>query len=242
MLKVIEKDEKIAAVQSKILLHDSKKINSWGNHIHFLGLAFSGGYLEPDQKLAEKQITYASCSSVMFRASVLQKIGLLEEEFFMYHEDTEMGLRIRLTGHKIVLAPKSIMYHKYSFSKSMRKYYDMERNRFITIFTYFKWQTLLLITLPLFFMELGMFVYSLTTGWYKEKLKVYNYFLDDIAWRKIRKRRAELKKIRKVSDRHLTHDFVGKIEFQDISNPVLDKLVNPVYNVYWKIVKKLIFW
>ena len=243
MLKVIKGSEKIAAVQSKILLHgDKKKINSWGNHIHFLGLAFSGGYLEPDQKLLTKEITYASGSSVMFKASVLREIGMLEKDFFMYHEDVEIGMRIRLAGYKTYLAPKSIMYHKYSFSKSMRKYFDMERNRFITILSYYKWPTLFFIMLPLVIMELGMFFYSFFTGWYKEKLKVYGYFLDDQAWKKIRKRRLELKKLRRVGDRRLTHDFVGKIEFQDISNPVLDKLVNPVYNFYWQIIKKIIVW
>jgi len=243
LLKVIKKDEQIAAVQSKILLHSDKtKINSWGNYIHFLGFGFSGGYLEPDQKLQAKEITYASGSSVLFRASALREVGPLEEDFFMYHEDLEIGLRLKLAGFKTYLAPKSIVYHKYSFSKSIRKYYDMERNRFVTFFTYLRWPTLLLIALPLIIMELGMFIYSFITGWYKEKIKVYKYLLSRRAWYKIRKRRFELQKMRQVSDRHLTHDFVGKVEFQDISNPVLDKLVNPVFNLYWQVVKRCIFW
>lgn len=243
MKRVMDKQENIAAVQSKVLLHsDKRKINSWGNNIHFLGFGYAGGYLEPDQKMEAREITYASGSSVMYRAAVLREIGLLEEQFFMYHEDLEMGMRIKLAGLRSMLAPKSIMYHKYSFSKSMKKYYDMERNRFITIFSYYKWQTLFLIFLPLIIMELGLFGFSLTTGWWKEKLRVYNYFLNDESWQKIGARRAELKKIRKVSDRKLMHGFVGKIEFQDISNPLLDKVVNPVYNFYWQILKNIMVW
>ncbi len=40
----------------------------------------------------------------------------------------------------------------------------------------------------------------------------------------------------------LSRLIVGKLEFQEIANPVLKYLVNPVLNIYWKIVRQLIFW
>ncbi len=49
-------------------------------------------------------------------------------------------------------------------------------------------------------------------------------------------------KLRKVKDRELARLIVGKLEFQEIANPILNYVVNPVFNLYWRVVRNLIFW
>jgi len=138
LVAVSYSDSKIGIVQSKILLHpvkDIPRVNSLGNNIHFLMFGFCHGYGEPDSDadLAVKDIPYASGSSMYVRGEVIKKIGMCDESFFMYHDDFDFCVRARLAGFRLVIAPKSRIWHKYEFNRSVRQVYFMERNRQICL-------------------------------------------------------------------------------------------------------------
>ena len=242
-VKLAESNPKIGAVQSKLLLyHNQGKINSIGNEIHFLGFAFAGGYQQPDFAMEPKDITYPAGASVLIKISALKDIGLFNSEFFMYHEDVDLGWRLWLMGYKVMLAPQSIVYHKYEFSRSIKKYYYMERNRYLTILQNYRFLTLLLISPACLIMDIAMFFYSFFAGWWHEELKVWDYFLKPSSWRQIFRNRAQIQKNRRVGDRIVVRRFVGKIEFQDLENPILRYIANPILNWYWQVIKRLIWW
>jgi len=241
-IKVAETSEIIGAVQSKLLLYsDKSKINSIGNEIHYLGFAFAGGYKLPDKPLAVKEITYPSGAGVLLNVKCLKKIGFFNPEFFMYHEDVDLGWRLWLAGYSILLAPESLVYHKYEFSRSIKKYYYMERNRYLVIFQNYKLSTLLLIAPALIFMDIVMFFYSFFSGWWLEELRVHYYFLIPANWIKIFKARKKIQKNRRIGDKEIMKRFVGKILFQDLANPLLKYVGNPILNLYWRIIKVIIF-
>ncbi|MFC1598732.1 glycosyltransferase family 2 protein [Patescibacteria group bacterium] len=239
-----EANSSVAAAQPRIMLYpDKDKVNSLGNSIHYLGFGFSsGGYQEFNGDIKVKQVAYASGAAVLIKTSVLNKIGLFDPDFFMYHEDLDLGWRMRLAGYEIILVPAAVVYHAYEFSKSIKKYYFMERNRFICLLENYKWKTLTLITPACLVMELGLFVFAIKSGFALEKLKVYGYFLKPSSWSKTFKHRKAKKKYRKVKDKEIVRFFTGKIEFQEIDNFILKKIANPVFNLYWLIIKKLIIW
>ena len=243
VVNVAQADKTIGAIQSKLLLyHDQGKINSIGNEIHYLGFAFAGGYQLDDQPLAVKEITYPSGASVLLRISALQDVGLFNPDFFMYHEDTDLGWRLWLGGHRVVLAPLSVVFHKYKFSRSIKKYYYMERNRHLVLLQNYRLGTLLLILPAYAVMCLGMLVYSLFAGWGGQYLRTNLYFCRLSSWRKIIQTRRQVQKKRRVTDRQIVGRFVGKIEFQDFQNPLLKYIANPIFNAYWQVAKRLIQW
>jgi GT2 family glycosyltransferase len=246
LVRAAEENKNAGAIQSLILLHpETDKINSLGNQMHFLGFGFCEGYGEKMSNVKcqmSKPFFYASGAAVLYPVKVLREVGLFDPEFFMYHEDTDLSWRIRRTGYEILLAPKSIMYHKYQFSRSILQFYYIERNRMIAMFENYRLGTLFLILLPFLVMELGMFGYAVSRGMPSTKLKVYGYFLKPKNWVRMIKNRREKAKSRKVKDRDLAKLIVGKIEFQEIANPILKYIVNPVFDVYWKITRRLIFW
>lgn len=244
---VAESDEKIGAVQSRLMLFKKKDtINSIGNEIHYLGFAFAGGHGTKIQKSEiinfKSEITYPSGAAVLLKMEILKKVGLLYDEYYMYHEDVDLGWQLWLTGYKVVLAPKSVVYHKYEFSRSIKKYYFMERNRYLVILQNYKLATLAVILPALFFMDMAMFFYSFIGGWTVELLKVYLYFFKPKTWQKIFARRTFVQSRRVVPDREVVKRFVGKIEFQELTNPLLNYFVNPTFNFYWRVVKRLIWW
>jgi len=251
LVDAAEENKRAGAVQSLILLHPEKdKVNSLGNQMHFLGFGFCQGYGEKisnfNSRLGRGQIPnsffYASGASVLYPAEVLKKVGLFDPEFFMYHEDTDLSWRIRQAGYGVLLAEESIMYHKYQFSRSILQFYYMERNRMIMMFENYRLGTLFLILPAFLAMETGQLGYALSRGLFWTKLRVYGYFLRPNNWAMMIKNKREKAKLRRVGDRDLAKLIVGRLEFQEIANPILRYIVNPVFNVYWKIVKNLIFW
>ncbi len=247
LVEAAEEDKKVGAVQARLMLWDKKDIvNSLGNEIHFLGFGYSGGYgetynLKPiTYNLPE--ITYASGATVLYRAKALLNVGLFDASLWMYHEDLDLGWRLWRAGWKNVLASSSVVYHKYEFSRSITKYYYMERNRFLVLLENYSWRTFLLIFPALIVMELGLFLKAIVSGWGMEKLRAYAYFFHLTTWRMIaRECRAKQKPFRRP-ERELLLRFTGVIAFQDIQSPVLTYIVNPLLQIYWRILRSVIWW
>lgn len=235
------------AIQARLMLHPQVNlVNSLGNATHFLGFGYATGYQETyissdDSNAIIPEITYPSGAAVLFRVDVLRQVGLFDEEMWMYNEDQDLGWRLWLAGHPCFLSTRSVVYHKYEFNRSIQKYYWMDRNRIITILKNYHCLTLLLILPAFILMEIGLILFSIQSGWFKEKVKVWSYFSSIHNWRRILTTRRQIQSDRKISDREMARMITGKIWYQEIGSWKL-KLVNPIFNAYWKIVRLLIFW
>ena len=170
-IEALESDRNVGIVQSLLRLHPrTELVNSYGNEIHFLGFGYAGGesmsITDPSvqAKLARRDIAYASGAGMLVRASLLREIGFLDEELFAYHEDLEYSWRALLAGFRVLLAPNSVVYHKYEFSRSITKYYWMERNRLIVLARLYRWPTLLLVAPAFLVMELGLWLFAFRGG------------------------------------------------------------------------------
>lgn len=245
----IESDKKIAACQSLIMLWSKKElINSCGNKLHYLGFGYAGGYLRPRTEFPELfsnktiDIGYASGGCVIYRMTALEKTGLFDEEFFAYHEDLDLSWKLRLAGYKIVLAPSSVIYHNYEFSRSIKKYYWMEKNRFIVFFTNYKLRTIFLILPIMLCMELGLFLSSIKSGFYIHKLQAYLFFLKPRSWLYLTKRRQFIDSMRATTDKHVLQYMTASILFQDIQNPILIYIANPFFELCFRLIKKIVCW
>lgn len=58
-----------------------------------------------------KQVDWLIGAALMMRKSALDKIGLLDERFFLYFEDVDLARRIQKAGYTVMYYPKSKMYH-----------------------------------------------------------------------------------------------------------------------------------
>ena len=83
-----------------------------------------------------KEALLPSGSAALYRRTMLDEIGLFDEGFFLYCEDTDLGLRARWAGWDCRYVPSAIVEHRYSHSAgraSLLKAYFVERNRLYTI-------------------------------------------------------------------------------------------------------------
>jgi GT2 family glycosyltransferase len=132
--EAIEKDDKYGACASKILLQEEgDRIDAAGIAICPDGLSIGRGRLEKsDLYDREMEVFFASGCACLYRHEMLEDIGLFDEDFFAYAEDTDMGWRARLAGWRCIYSPKAIVFHLHSASSgaySHLKAYLVERNR-----------------------------------------------------------------------------------------------------------------
>jgi GT2 family glycosyltransferase len=93
------------------------------------------GRLPEDFPVLE-EVLLASGSSALYRRSMLEDIGGFDDDFFLYCEDTDLGLRARWAGWKCLYVPQAVVEHHYSHSAghaSPLKAYYVERNRLFVL-------------------------------------------------------------------------------------------------------------
>ena len=249
LINAMESDKTIGAAQSLMLLHpETDLVNSTGNSFHYLGFGFCDQYRIPVKDLnlpPIKEIPYASGAALLVRSELIKQYGAWDDDFFLYHEDLEWAMRLRVRGYKIVLVRDSVFYHKYQFSRSVTKFYWMERNRYGVMLMFFKWPTLLLLLPMGLVMEIGLWFFAIKNGWVQERVKVYQYWLQKESWKLWLGKRRRIQTMRQVSDRYLMKYAVSGIYFQDASvdNPIVNYIANPVMAAYyWVVVRGLIWW
>ncbi|WP_426350480.1 glycosyltransferase family 2 protein [Alloiococcus sp. CFN-8] len=129
----------IGAVGAKILLKDGTLDKAckrgfptpWNSLSYSLKLdklfkrsKFFGGYHLTH--ISEEEISDVDCimgAFMLLPSSVIEKVGLLDEDFFMYGEDIDWCYRIIKAGYKIIYYPKSVITHykKASFNKRRKQ-------------------------------------------------------------------------------------------------------------------------
>ncbi len=244
LVKAVASDPKIAVAQGRMMMAGQENIiNSLGNDTHFLGFGYCRGYRKKWKNQISKitDIFYPSGASMFFRREALEQVGLFDEEYWMYNEDQELPWRMRLAGWRSVLAPKAVAYTDYEFKRSIKKFYWMDRNRIITIIICYKKLTLLLVAPAFIVMELGLILFSLKTGWFKEKIRVWKYFIKPGTWVYLWQARKRNQTLRKVKESDIVNLISGKIWYQEIDDWKL-RAINPILGLYWRICKFIIIW
>jgi GT2 family glycosyltransferase len=240
LVKTAESTAAIGAVQARIMLWpDKHKVNSLGNRIHFLGFGYCEGYGEEFSSVHFQSVRDICCPSgaaVLYKKEVLETTGLFDEGFWMYNEDHDLGWRIWLAGWRCVSDPQAVVYHKNKFAGDAWKYYWLDRNRILAMIKNYQGSTLLLISLAFLFMEFGMLLFALQRGWFREKLTVYQYFLNLKNWEYILTARRNSQALRRVKDRDIVGMFSGRIWYDEIGDWKLG-IANHLLNTYWNVIK-----
>lgn len=115
LVKRLFSDKRIAAVQPKILQYPQKTlIDSIGSYFIGSGFLYHLGHNKPDQSRYQKPQPIFSMkgAAMLLRKDVLDKVGLFDDDYFAYFEETDLCVRILLAGFSIWYEPRSHIYHK----------------------------------------------------------------------------------------------------------------------------------
>ncbi len=122
------------ARQEDVIWYDGGTVNRWGDTVHRnMGRLASG--LDKQNKEAVHSIDFATGCCMLIRSTILQSIGLFDENFFAYGEDADLSFRCRDGGFNILHEERALVWHyqseatKKNRGKWFRDYYTT-RNRF----------------------------------------------------------------------------------------------------------------
>jgi len=120
----------------KIFYHGTRKIWLAGGKIHrFKGYASHVGYNQDDEQKFNtiKYFKYAPTCFMLISKKVFDKIGLMDEKYFVYYDDTDYIARAIHGGFRICYLPALEVFHKVSFStgggETLFSIYYLNRNR-----------------------------------------------------------------------------------------------------------------
>ena len=148
LIRVMESSPEVGMCASEVRLAGDGRLDSAGMLLCLDGSSKQRGHLEPPKSYSRsEEVLLPSCSAALYRRSMLEEIGLFDESFFLYCEDTDLGLRARWAGWKCLYVPDAVVEHRYSHSagkaSSLKAFY-VERNRLVLIVKNFPLPELLL--------------------------------------------------------------------------------------------------
>jgi hypothetical protein len=113
-------------------------INNVGSRLVDGGYGGDRGFLQRDAgQFEEREEVFAWCgAAVLLRTSYLQSVGLLDDRYFVYYEDTDLAWRGRLAGWRYEYIPESVVRHEHAATSregsTLFQHY-VDRNRFVTL-------------------------------------------------------------------------------------------------------------
>lgn len=117
IVSAFERYPEAGMVACKMLLFDQR------DHIHTAGDYFTldgkagnrGVWQKDDERFDTEEFVFSACGgSSVYRRTMLDQIGLLDEDFFFLLEDVDLGWRAQLAGWRCLYTPNAIVYHHLS--------------------------------------------------------------------------------------------------------------------------------
>lgn len=133
IVQPMRSDTRVGMCGAKMFLPEGR-INSTGICISRSGAAWNRGMGEMDhgQYEVEEEIFGPCAGAALYRRSMLDEIGLFDEDFFLYMEDVDLAFRGRLAGWKCIYVPTSRVLHIHggtAVPESAVAVYYVNRNR-----------------------------------------------------------------------------------------------------------------
>ncbi len=216
-----------------------RRINSAGNPVHFTGITWAGGHGRPlDQAPPPGEVTVASGACLAMPMANWRRLGGFPAEFFLYHEDVDLSVRLRAEGHAVGIEPTAVVAHDYEFGASAEKWFWLERNRLAFLVRTYPGALLALLAPALVATELALLAVSASGGWGRQKLRANLAFLRWLP-RLLSERRA-IQAQRAVSAAEFAAWLTPDLD-SDLISPLARSLpARLLLRGYWRLVRFLL--
>ncbi len=117
LLAALRAEPQAGMAASKMRLFDRRDtLHNAGDGFGRDGLPLNRGVWETDKgQFDGDRFVFAACGGAgAYRKTMLDQIGLFDEDLVAYCEDVDLGWRAQLAGYRCVYAPRAVVYHKLS--------------------------------------------------------------------------------------------------------------------------------
>ena len=248
LVEVLECDPEAGIATPRILmLRDPKTINTCGNEMHFTGLTLCRGLGQHrDAYSVVEEVSAVSGAAFVVRRELFAALGGFDESLFLYMEDTDLSLRLRLAGYRCLYVPASIVYHDYALRFGARKAFYQERNRYLMLLKALRWRTWLVLLPALLLAELVTwgFVFIKQPRQLGNKLRACLWIARN--WSQVMESRRRTQILRQVQDRELLATCASRLAYEQFDRGSLALVarvaLDPLFVLLHKLALVLVRW
>lgn len=233
-----------AAWQAFVTADGGRKINTRGGVVHFTGIAWAGGAgepIDPEEEWThygppEPGFVSGACLAILRRRYL--ELGGFPAGFFLYHEDVDLSLRVRLAGGHLGVEATAVVEHDYEFEKGPAKWLYLERNRLATLLRTYPTALLALLGPALLATELALLFAAAAGGWLPQKLRAWRETA--AALPRLMDERRAIQAARTVSSAEFARGLTPELGSAYLGAAGRSRLLRAVLRAYWAVVVRLL--
>lgn len=209
-------------MQPKIHIMDNPALlDTVGSYLTYTGFLQHVGFLEKDSSVYNKEriIFSAKGACLLTRKDIINKIGLFDNNYGSYFEETDFCWRVWLLGYKIIYYPKAEIYHKVGFTSKKQNQgevnYNSFKNRIATLFKNLGTKNLFIIGLAHLIIIINLSLYYFLTLRFKNANMIWRAIWWNIKnLKKNISKRNFVQKIRAKSDEEIFKSILKKFDYK----------------------------
>ncbi|HEV3319564.1 MAG TPA: glycosyltransferase family 2 protein [Solirubrobacteraceae bacterium] len=224
------------AWQAAVLL-DEGHVNTSGGVVHYTGIGWAGDCGREVEVLPEDdgEVTSPSGAAMVVRRADWLALGGMSDEYFMYSEDLDLGLRLWLAGRRVGIVPSARVIHSYEFDKGSYKWFWMERNRLRTVLSVYPAILLALVGPALLALELSLLAIAARQGWLGAKLHAQVATVTDLP--RTLARRRSVQRTRRIGAREFARHLTSSLDSPYLA-AARGRWVSAPQALYWTFVRR----
>jgi GT2 family glycosyltransferase len=229
-----------AAWMPLVLLDGGSHINTSGGVPHFTGFGWSGQVGQPrlSAPLEPTEVGFLSGACLAIPRERWHEVGGFPEQFFMYCEDVDLSLRLRLFGGKLAVIPDVAVSHDYEFAKGQLKWRLLERNRWATLLRTYPGPLLAAVMPALLATEAAVWVVAARDGWAKMKLLATLDVLG--AFPRLLAERRAIQSGARLGPAEFAARMTSRLDSPYFGAVGTHPLIRGMLDVYWNVVCRLV--
>jgi GT2 family glycosyltransferase len=228
-----------AAWQALVAEAGGTTINSFGNPVHFTGIVWAGGHGRPIAEAPPAgEVIALSGACLAIPLVTWRQLGGFPRRFFLYHEDVDLSLRLRLRGETLGIEPAAVVAHDYEFGAREHKWRWLERNRLAFLVRDYPAPLLLLLAPALIATELALLFVAAQGGWGRQKLTAN---LEALRWLpRLLLERRKIQRARAVSSAEFASWLTPDLDSPFIAGAAQSPPARLALRAYWRLVRLLL--
>src|SRR3954447_3735215 len=225
-----------AAWQALLTQQGGREVNTSGGITHYTGISWAGDVGRPVAESASEphEVGFASSACLALPRARWEEVGGFPEAYFLYFDDVDISLRLRLRGGIVGIEPAARVEHHYDFSRRSFKWRILQRNRWATIIRTYPGPLLALLAPALLLTELALLAIALAGGWAGQKLAATADVLRALP--RLLEERREIQAASRVAPATFAAGLTGELSSPFLGPVAQSPLVRWGVEAYWSAV------
>jgi GT2 family glycosyltransferase len=223
-----------------VLLEGGEEINTSGGVLHFTGFGWAGQVGQPAGVAPHfpTEVAFASGACLAIPLASWRATGGFAEHFFMYCEDVDLSLKLRLKGQPVALIPDARVQHSYEFAKGSRKWRLLERNRWATVLRTYPGPLLAAVLPVMLIAEVAVWAVAVRGGWGRMKALATLDLARSLP--RLMAERRRIQRHRTASAASIAAVLSARLDSPYFGSVASNRLVMASLGAYWRVVRSLL--